>query len=247
MEAMKKIAPLGEAERIRMYPLLRIGDFNIRTKILDLVIEPVTQPFFLKSANGKKGTELPISPLAKQHNERFRLEAIYVTLNKSTIEIHSGPANAGVQQWLAGMDFTALGGDTSYKTGFDAVKSLKFPFFSRFPHRKLPKNAKNEDIVLMQRCKNLRSVHITLVDAELTYFYNMDGYLPKALEQMRREYRLDEMLKLKKLERLHLASKLSMYVYEDSGHVGFRQVEKLKEWFDVEFAKRGIKIAVTIC
>lgn len=231
MAVIKGIAPLAEAERIRLYPLLRLPAFKMRTKILDLAIEPITTLFFLKSTNGKKGTGLPLSPLAKHPNERFRLDALYVTLNKSTIEIHSGPANKSVQQWLASINFKAIEGDTNYKTGLDAVKSLRFPFFSRFPHTTLPPKAKNEDIVLMQRCKNLHTVSITFVDGEVSDFHNLDGYLPKPLEQIHAEYRLDEMFKLKNLKHLRLASRTTMRVYDEGGPVGYEQAQKLGQWF----------------
>lgn len=245
MAEIVKIAPLAEAERHSIYPLLKLP-FTLRLRILGYAIDPVTTAFFLPDGNGRKGSALPLSELACHTDERFRLESLMVTIEKSTIEIHSGPANEGMQKWFAQVNFSALGGDTTYKTGFDAVKSLRFPFFSRFPHRKLPANAKNQDINLMLRCKNLATLRISWVDEELTYFYNMDGFLPKPVEQIRREYRLDDMLKVKNLKHLHLASRVTNQVYEASGHVGYRQVEALKKWFDEEFGKRGLKVKVTI-
>ena len=222
--------------------------FEVRLLILNFAIDPITTPFFLKGHTGKskQTTCLPLGPLTTHPSLRMRLEALLITIEKTTIEIHSGPANQAVQAWLASIDFTRLRGDSSYRSGFDVVKALRFPFFSRFPHRSLPSSAKNEDIQLIRCCKNLSSVRLTFVDEELTYFYNMDGWLAKPVEQIREEYRLDDILGCGKLKHLHLANKITYQVYEASGHVGERVVGRLREWLEGAFRGRGMEVVVTV-
>lgn len=213
---------------------------------MNYAIKPVTTAFFLPGGKGKKGSSLPLDPLACHTDERFRLESLIVTIEKSTIEIHSGPANEGVQQRLESVDFTPISGDTSYKTGFDAVKSLRFPDFSRFPHHRLPADAKNQDIALKLRCKNLTTLPITWVDEEVTYFAPMPGYQPKDIDVIRRQSHLDDMLKIKGLKHLHLAARTTNQVYEEPGHVGFNAVIALQKWVEGAYVNRGIEVSVTV-
>ena len=59
---------------------------------------------------------------------------------------------------------------------FDAVKSLRFPYFSRFPHKRLADDIPNNDVELTCRSQNLRVLDITFVDEELVSGFN-NGYV----------------------------------------------------------------------
>ena len=246
---INKVAPWADktrwAKAKKTNPFI-VLPFLIRLQIFDLVIEPIQGTLYLKNRHTGLLPGFPTPAIARAFDNQVRLECLLVLLEKSVIEIHSGPGLMKLRGFLQCVDFNeSTPKDTSYDLGFDCIKALRFPFFSRFPHKTLPADAFNKDISLMRSCKNLTSVKMTWVDEDLTYFYNMDGYLPKKIERIREQYRLDAMLDLEKLEHLHLASKLTGYVYEESGHVGSRQVEALKEWFEEEFENRGKKVTVT--
>ena len=157
---------------------------ELRINIINLAIKPIKTAVFLKARNGRKPTPIPLPPIVRTRDKRLRLASLMVTIEKTTLEIHIGPANTAVQEWLSHIDFTKLEGDTSYETGFDAVNALHFPYFSRFPYKQLDKAAPNNDIVMMTNCKNLRNLSISFVDEELTNRYN-DIVAAKSMKQLR--------------------------------------------------------------
>ena len=158
-------------------------------------------------------------------DRQLRLEAIHVTIELATLEIHSGPANAKLQKWLSSIDFQGSG-NTRLSKGFEAVKSLLFPYFSRFPHY-LPNITTNNDFGLMKLCTNLRSVEVQWVDSELC---GNEG--PKPVDQLRNEYRLDGMLDLAKLETLTLDG-------PGEGSTGHLALQELVGGFENEYEKKG--------
>lgn len=109
--------------------------------------------------------------------------------------------------------------NTSYNLGYECIREMRVPFFSRFPHKTLPKDAFNNDVLLMRACKNLTFVTTSWVGKEVTYFCNRDRYIAQPIEQIVKEYRLDGMLDLRKLKFLHLDSEDTDRVYEISGDV----------------------------
>ena len=244
-----KVAPLADktrrAKAKKSNPFC-ILPFHIRLQIFDLAIEPIHSALFMFNRRTGHVSRFPVPAIARAFDDQVGLESLMVLLEKSTIEIHSGPGQMKLRSFLQNVDFNeATPKDTSYNLGHDCIKAMRFSFFSRFPHKNLPANAFNKDIGLMLSCKNLTIVTTTWVDEDLTYFYSMDGYLPKTIERLREQYRLDGMLGLKKLKHLHLGLEVTDRVYDESGYIGYKQICALKVWLDGEFAKRGRKVMVT--
>jgi len=240
---LEEIKPLAAAERERVeaakkakFQLMDL-DFNIRHTILEYSIEPSTITVFLKGRNGQKPTPILLPDLTKARDKQLRLEAILVTIENTTLEIHSGPANEELHAWLCGIDFTQLRGDTSYETGFDAVKSLSFPYPSRLSYLTLDRNTPDNDVELALKCDNLRTLDITFVDEKLVNQCN-DLFPPKAIDQLRREYRLDGLLQVKKLERLRLRVRITNFVHSWAGRVGATCQKSLAAWFEAESDKQ---------
>ena len=188
---------------------------------------------FLAGNNGRMPTAIPLPPLTKAGSRQVRLEVLSVTIKLITFEIHSGPGNAKLQRWLEGIDLGASG-QTSLKTGFDAVHSLIFPYFSRFPFY-LPSIMRNNDIELARRCANLRTLKILFARENL---YDDDGS-PQTVQQLRTNYRLDGMLGLANLQFLGLQS-FSYPAFTDPA------LRDLKVWFETEFRERSQGVNVVI-
>ena len=98
----------------------------------------------------------------------------------------------------------------------------------------MPGITTNNDIELMKRCTNLRTVNVQWVNSELC-----EHGVPKSVERLRKEYRLDGMLSLFNLETLILAGPCELM----PGHSSLQQ---LKEWFHAEFEKEGKKTKVLL-
>ena len=221
--------------------------YTIRLKVLDLAIDPIPTALFLSSRRTGRVFKFPVPAIAKAFNLQNRNECLLVLLEKSTLEIHSGPGLMRTMGFLQSIDFNeAPRKETSYNLGFDCVRSLRFPYFSRFPHHSLPAGAFNKDIQLMRMCKNLTKVSMTWVDEELLGPGDGNGqrYAPKPLEQLRKEYRLDLMFGLKNLKELHIALKDTERVWSKVGDMGTDQANMLKMWFGQEFFKRGRSVMV---
>lgn len=166
--------------------------YATRHEILSYVCDKKTTPVFLKGVRGLLPTAVPLPSIARAGDRQLRVETILVAIKQTTLEVHSGPGNTMLQEWLSKIDCT-VSGQTSLRTGFEAVHSLSFLFFSRFPHRSLPADTPNSDIKLMLKCPNLREISLNFTAEELTNSYN-DFELAKPIEQLRDEYRLDSML-----------------------------------------------------
>lgn len=86
----------------------------------------------------------------------------------------------------------------------------------------------------MRRCANLRSVEVQWVNSELC-----NNGEPKSVEQLRRDYRLDGMLDLAKLETLTLDGP-GEYA---TGHAALQDLAK---WFEAKYKHRGVKAKVIL-
>lgn len=216
-------------------------------RILDFAVDRLSSAVYLQGRNGRKATGFPLPSIAHVGSKRLRHAAIITFLEKSCVEIHSDVANQKVGRFLQNIVFAdsaaKTSGETNYTFGFDAIKILNFPFFSKFPHESLGPSAFNQDIMLARMCKNLTLLSITWADTEVAYQVQGDMF-PHPIEKLRRQYRLDGLFHLKKLELLLLRTKTTNWVYELGGHIGHRQVSALKEWFEDEFEKRGMKLDV---
>lgn len=199
--------------------------FAAREQILQYLQECKTVRVFLPGLNGVRPTPIQLPTTARAGDRTLRLETIRTTLLNSEIEIHSGPANHQLQQWLASLDFSPI--SMHLKDGFDAVRALSFPYFSRFPHY-LPHITSNQDVNLMRKCRNLKRVSLHFVAA--TVFRNDGSGMQKMADQLVQEYHLDEMLELDELEVLHFSGFCS-----DESDVGVRG---LARWFKEQFDNR---------
>lgn len=215
--------------------------FDVREKILQFVAldfikkrsPSLNLAVYLPGINGKTSTAIRLPPITQAGDRKLRLETILITLKLVTLEIHSGPGNAMLQKWLESLRLDKSG-QTTLCAGFDAVHSLEFPYFSRYPFHFLPANAPNNDVELMRRCNTLRHVKVNFV---LSTLYGNPGSL-KTVAELRKDYRLDGMLELQNLRTL---------VLEHPGvdDQGKPLLTPLKKWFEGEFAKKGQVTTVT--
>lgn len=134
--------------------------YDVRHLILEHLIGPQNIRVFLR----RSPIPIRLPEAARAGNIQLRRECLLVALNQCTIEIHSGPGNAAFQTWLSKIDLT--GTESSCETGFDAITSLNFPYFSRFPYRRVD-ITKNNDIGLALACRNLRSLTLDFHPDEL--------------------------------------------------------------------------------
>lgn len=218
--------------------------------ILDMVIDPIPGAVFLANRRTGRMAKFPVPDVAKAFNLQHRNECLLVLLEKSTLSIHSGPGLLRMMSFLLTIDFNeAPKKDTSYDLGFDCVRRLRFPYFSRFPHDSLPAGAPNRDIRLMRMCKNLKTVSLTWIDEELLRSADGGEWEPKPLEQLRKEYRLDLMLGLKKLKVLKMfveEERESQKVWYGLGNAGREQANMVGDWLRQEFKKRGREVEVQV-
>ena len=188
---------------------------EIRRQIFRYLDTQATLMVYLRGIHGPPtGIEFP--PVARV-NKIMRAEFISGALESTTFSIHSGPGNAKFQAWLSR---TSLSLVSSYNTGFDAVKSLSFAYFSRFRHQAMAPMAPNNDIELMLKCKNLESVSMVWHGQELANPYGD----PYSVSVLRTCYRLDRMQGLRNLKRLRLV-KHSVEGGES------KALKDLAEWF----------------
>ena len=207
--------------------------YELRHEVLSYLCEIETMPVFLRGRNGMPPTAIPLPPIARAGDSALRAEAILVNIKQTTLEIHSGPGNAELRKWLSSIDFS-VSGETSLESGFDAVHSLSFPYFSRYPHASLPVKAPNNDIQLMAKCHNLRKVTLTFVLPELVNYNNVSA-VPKPVDQLRREYRLDSMLSMFQLGELRTIALRGPL----QGTRGYTSLQALATWLRSEYAIRA--------
>ncbi|KAK4556487.1 hypothetical protein LTR86_006631 [Recurvomyces mirabilis] len=180
---------------------LKCGIFRLplelRLSIYDLAVEAHKLRVFLRGQYGQPtGIILPeVAYTSKQARTEFLLRQLETT----TFSVENGPGNAAFQEWLARVDFSSV--SNNYKNGFDAIKALTFPFFSRFPHWVVPIHKLNSDVQLMERCQNLKTVSMCWAGVTL---FNINTGAGKTMDQLRAEYRIDGLLQLKNLETITL-------------------------------------------
>lgn len=115
--------------------------------------------------------------------------------------------------------------------GFDVIRTLSFPYCSRFPWRN-PNITSHMDIGFMRKCKILKMVTLYFVEREILEQVPH----PKPASTLRRQYHLDEMLQLSSLETLRIVVPIHLDYWEYDG------VHELAAWFKDEFAKLGRKV-----
>ena len=201
----------------------------VRERVLQLLFQDSNIRVFLPGRNGDPPTPILLPITARVGNRQLRQETVRAGLMVSTLEIHSKRGNEKLQKWLSSLSLTEASG--SQRNGFDAVKKLRFPYFSRFPHQSLPDTTPNSDLQLAKKCSNLRELSINFVRQEVyDYRAPMNGtaYEPlNSAERLRREYRLDGILSLKQLEVLRLEG----YCGTDPG----AGLQELVTWFKAKF------------
>jgi hypothetical protein len=205
-----------------LHPLMRLP-YDVRDEILKNIVPAQNIRAFLKRES--VGIQLPA--IAYAGSTKLRRECLLVALNQCTMEIHSGPGNERLQAWLAEVDFASV--DTSCKTGFDAITSLKFPYFGFFPYNQ-PGITTNNDVELMLACKNLRKIHLTFSNL---WWGEEDGTRQAAVA-MRKNYQLEGILEAQKLEVLSVLAPNSAWAT-----CGLRE---LFQWFETEFEHHGRRV-----
>ncbi|KAI7220951.1 hypothetical protein KC333_g2058 [Hortaea werneckii] len=207
---------------------------EIRQVILEHLCEETTIPVFLRGNGYSPATGIKLPVTARMGDMVLRQETIRTALEKATFRIDSFPGNQAFQAWLERVDLRQV--SKTYVNGFDAIKHLQFPYFSRFPHRTYPADHPNSDIELMLKCRNLETVEIQWVSDVL---YHGDRHL-KTVEQLRKQFRLDRMLGLANLKQLTV---MGCDAYE-----GQRLLHDLAGWFrDNLVGKGGSKVEVLDC
>ncbi|KAK3677358.1 hypothetical protein LTR78_002896 [Recurvomyces mirabilis] len=180
---------------------LKCGIFRLplelRLSIYDLAVEAHKLRVFLRGQYGQPtGITLPeVAYTSKQVRTVFLLRQSETT----AFSVENGPGNAAFQEWLASVDFSSV--SNNYKNGFDAIKALTFPFFSRFPLWVVPIHKPNSNVQLMERCKTLKTVSMGWASVTL---FNINTGAGKTMDQLRAEYRIDGLLQLKNLETITL-------------------------------------------
>ncbi|KAF2207219.1 hypothetical protein CERZMDRAFT_102714 [Cercospora zeae-maydis SCOH1-5] len=114
--------------------------------------------------------------------------------------------------------------------GFDAVRALRFPYFSRFPYY-LPHIASNNDIGLMLKCKTLRSAAIAFTPGDVVTLWGTGVRgLQKPAAQFVQEYYLTKILGRNELEELRFM--------QYSGSNRSLGIPALALWFKNEYQRR---------
>ena len=172
---------------------------ELRRVILSYLVPDADLRVYMHSLTGFHGppSGITLPPIAYV-SKTIRADFVLLAVESTTFDIHSGPGNAKFQKWLGRTSLESI--SKNYKTAFDAVKSLRFSYFSSFHHASMPAIAANNDIELMLKCKNLESVSMVWHGAELIHMY---GHA-KSVDLLRTQYRLDRMLELGKLKHVIL-------------------------------------------
>ncbi|KAM0722201.1 hypothetical protein Q7P37_001642 [Cladosporium fusiforme] len=231
-KAAKNQAEREQADKDKPFRFLDLP-FDLRDIILGHIIKSQNIMAFLKNSS----TPLRLPAVAYAGHMALRRHCQLVTLKKCTIEIHSGPGNAKLQSWLSKIDFSAI---SNLRTGFDAIRSLKFPYFSRFPYG-TPGINTNNDVQLMLACKNLTTVTLNFHPGEVGRIFmrfhnraernNSTLYFETA-QRIRQNYQLDGILGATELKTLRL----------DANPWG--PLSELASWFTEQFLERGQEVKV---
>ena len=148
--------------------------------------------------------------------------------------------NAALRAWLSTIDLTCI--ELFCKTGFDAIKSLSFPYFSRFPYRDAS-ITKNNDVGLALACKNLRSLTLDFHSEELFRVLcrhpEAEGDVAaKCALDIRKSYQLDGLLGATKLETIRFRACAS----EDL----LAGLKEVVAWMEKGFHERGQKVVIKL-
>lgn len=180
---------------------------ELRHRALSLALPPRHQNVVAVCLQGNFGlppTKIPLPATAHAGDSTLRQETILVTIEQTTWSIHNIYGHNGFQAWLESVDLRNV--SNNYVNGFDAVKALRFPYFSRFKHHAKQRHEVNNDVELMLKCRNLESVQTQWAGDELLNLDMQTGVSsPKTVQQLRAEYRLDRMLNMRSLKELELA------------------------------------------
>ena len=136
---------------------------ELRLEVLGHLVEKTYQPVYL-GANWGRRTGM-LLPNIVYSCKVLRAEYLTVAIGQTTYSIHSYPGNLQFQRWLAQTNLSQ--GSENYKNGFNAIKALDFPYFSRFPHSSINRPTSNSDIGLMLKCKNLQAISVNWTGTEL--------------------------------------------------------------------------------
>jgi hypothetical protein len=206
--------------------------YNARHVVLEHLVGTRNIRVFLRGG----GIPIRLPAVARAGGTKLRRECLLVVLKKCTIEIHSGPGNVALQKWLSNINFTGVG--SFCETGFDAITSLTFPYFSRFPYHN-PLITKNNDVGLAMACKNLRALMINFHTQELSRIASRHHGNDTAAEcalYIRESYQLDGLLNAAKLERLHFRTSAPEY--------GRNCLVEVVAWFEKGFKERNRKVLI---
>ena len=204
-----------------------------------LVLEHMTPKQNIRAFLRRERVGLQLSIVARAGNRQLRRECLLVALNSCTMEVHSGPGNERLREWLAKVDFTDVG--TRCETGFDAITSLTFPYFGYFPYGQ-PVITVNNDLGLAMACINLRTMDIYFAPRSLESIEGrcrgQDDPLELAAAMIRVNYQLDGIFEAKNLEKL----RVNAYGSEEAV-AGLR---KFLDWLETEFQRRGQRTVVEV-
>ncbi|KAK5173131.1 uncharacterized protein LTR77_003253 [Saxophila tyrrhenica] len=227
---------------------------DVRSIIFDFVAgdHGVIRPFTRGNAyNLPSCITLPTGAV-QAGSRQFRQETLLAVLRTTTLEIHNGPGNKRLQDWLRSLRFDAVKDESNRVrngNGFNAIHRLSFPYFSRFPHARLPPGTVNSDVELMRRSPALQYVKMQWVSQELQEIDPTTGaWVDKSVSELRDEYRLRGMLDLRDLKRIVFVgpAKLDGWMVEAGWTNGHGALVALKKWFEAEFALRGASVRVVL-
>lgn len=217
----------------KKFELMRLP-YDVRHLVLEHLTPKQNIRVFLRG--GEIPIRLPVA--ARARDKQLRRECLLVALKTCTIEIHSGPGNASLRSWLSKVNLNGI--DSFCKTGYDAITSLTFPYFSRFPYG-APGITVNNDVGLALACKNLREMSMNFHSEELfriacEHPKGEADFVAACALDIRKCYQLDGLLGASKLER----------IYFDAG--GYEELllglKEVAAWFKTSFLERGQKVII---
>jgi hypothetical protein len=237
----------GQLKATQAFVAERLGLAEKPLELMDLpydvryiILEHLTDSQYIGAFLRGNRVPLRLPEAARVGNIQLRRECLLVALKMCTISIHGGPGNAALQAWLSKIDLTGIG--SSCETGYDAITSLTFPYFSRFPYRN-PSITKNNDIGLALACRNLRVLSLSFHCEELAkiscrHSKSEAEYAVNCALDIRKSYQLDGLLGATKLEKIHFEAGPCY-----SAEHGLTEVAA---WLEKGFHERGKKVVVEI-
>lgn len=225
----------------------RIGERKPRLELMSLpydvrhlILEHLTDQQSIRVFLRRSEIPIRLPEAARVGNIQLRRECLLVALKMCTIESHSGPSNLALQAWLSKIDLTSI--ESFCETGYDAVTSLNFPYFSRFRYHDAS-ITKNNDIGLALACRNLRYLTLNFHSEELFRILCRhpeaeSDVATKCALDIRESYQLDGLLGAAKLERIHFRTSAPKDLL-----IG---LEEVVAWMEKGFRERGQKIVIEI-